>query len=132
MQYCLEPQGQHCVGYLLVQCCSKIIKTTLNRSFLLCIVVWSLLDNIAQGFYLFNVGKWLTNNFYEENNLYNVVSTKRYKKPPLSQYVRWSWNKKHLFTENLKRGLYKKAHLIQYLRWSWQKKFFLLKMVVGS
>ena len=31
--------------------------------------------NIAQGNYLCNVGPWLTNNFCEENNLYNVVPT---------------------------------------------------------
>ena len=34
--------------------------------------VWA---NIAQGDYLCNVGPWLTDNFYEENNLYNVAST---------------------------------------------------------
>ena len=33
------------------------------------------MDNIAQGFYLFSVGSWLTDNIYEENNLYNVVLT---------------------------------------------------------
>ena len=31
--------------------------------------------NIAQGNHLCNVGPWLTDNFYKENNLYNVVST---------------------------------------------------------
>ena len=31
--------------------------------------------NIAQGSNLWNVGLWLTDNFYEENKLYNVVST---------------------------------------------------------
>ena len=41
----------------------------------MCIAVWRLLDNIAQSFFLRNVGPWLTDNFYEENNLYNVVST---------------------------------------------------------
>ena len=34
--------------------------------------VWA---NLAQGNHLCNVGPWLTDNFYEENNLYNVVST---------------------------------------------------------
>ena len=34
--------------------------------------VWA---NIAQGNHLCNNGAWLTENFYEENNLYNVVST---------------------------------------------------------
>ena len=43
--------------------------------FFLCSVVWSLLDNIAQDFYQCYVGPWLTDNFYEENNLYNVVLT---------------------------------------------------------
>ena len=33
VQYCLNPQGQHCLGYLLVQCCPKSIKKTLNRIF---------------------------------------------------------------------------------------------------
>ena len=33
IQYCLEPQGQHCLGYLLVQCCPKSIKTTLSKIF---------------------------------------------------------------------------------------------------
>ena len=34
--------------------------------------VWA---NLAQGNHLCNVGPWLTDNFYKENNLYNVVST---------------------------------------------------------
>ena len=33
------------------------------------------LDNSPQGFYLFNVGSWLTDNFCEKNNLCNVVLT---------------------------------------------------------
>ena len=33
------------------------------------------MDNIAQCFYLCNVCPWLTDNFYEENNPYSVVST---------------------------------------------------------
>ena len=41
----------------------------------MCIVDWSLLDNIAQGFYLFNVGLWLSDNSYEVNNLCNVALT---------------------------------------------------------
>ena len=40
---------------------------TCAEFFFLSNVVWSLLDNIAQCFYL------LTNNFYEEHNLYKVV-----------------------------------------------------------
>ena len=33
MQCCLEPLGQHCIGFLTVQCCPKCIKKTLNRNF---------------------------------------------------------------------------------------------------
>ena len=55
MQCCLEPLGQHCTKFLPVQCCPKSIRTTLNRIFFLCNVVWSLLDNIAQSLYLRNV-----------------------------------------------------------------------------
>ena len=40
---------------------------TCAEFFFLSNVVWSYLDNIAQCFYL------LTNNFYEEDNLYNVI-----------------------------------------------------------
>ena len=36
---------------------------------------WSVWANIAQRNYLRSVGPWLTDNFYEENNLHNVVST---------------------------------------------------------
>ena len=43
--------------------------------FFLCNVVWSFLDNIARGFYLWIVVPWLKDNFYEENNLYNVALT---------------------------------------------------------
>ena len=53
-KFCLEPLGQHCTGFLPVQCCPKSIKTTLNRIFSLCKIVWSLSD-IAQGFDLCNV-----------------------------------------------------------------------------
>ena len=52
VQCCLEPIGQHCTRFLPVQCCTKSIKTILN----LCNVALSQLDNIAQGFYLCNVG----------------------------------------------------------------------------
>ena len=31
---CLEPQGQHCIEYLPMQCYPRSIKTTLNRIFL--------------------------------------------------------------------------------------------------
>ena len=33
MQSCLEPLRQHCIRFLLVQCCPKSIKTTLHRIF---------------------------------------------------------------------------------------------------
>ena len=33
MQCCLEPLGQHCIGFWPVHCCPKSIKTTLNRIF---------------------------------------------------------------------------------------------------
>ena len=36
---------------------------------------WSVWANIAQRNYLHSVGSWLTDNFYEENNVYNFVST---------------------------------------------------------
>ena len=36
---------------------------------------WSVWANTAQRNYLHSVGPWLTDNFYEENNLYNFVST---------------------------------------------------------
>ena len=62
VQCCLEHQGQHCLRYLLVQCYPKTIKTTLNRIFFLCNVVWNFFGNITQGFYLCNVGPWLTKN----------------------------------------------------------------------
>ena len=51
----------------------KEYKDKIEKDFLLWIAVWSLLDNIAQRFYLFNVGSWLTDNFYED--LCNVVLT---------------------------------------------------------
>ena len=41
----------------------------------MCNVAWSILDNIAQGFYMLNVGPRLTDNFCEENNLCHVVLT---------------------------------------------------------
>ena len=54
VQCCLVYLKQHCTGFLPVQCCPKNIKTTLKR---MCVVVLSLLDNIAQSFcsYLCNV-----------------------------------------------------------------------------
>ena len=55
MQCCLEPLGQHCIGFCPVQCCPNSIKTTLNRIFFLSSVAWTLSDNLAQGFDLFNV-----------------------------------------------------------------------------
>ena len=46
MQCCLEPLGQHGIGFLPVQCCPNNIKVILHRIFL-CNVIWSLSDNIA-------------------------------------------------------------------------------------
>ena len=49
VQCCLEPQGQHCLGYLLLQCCPKIIKTTLNRIFshaMLSGTLWAILHKV--------------------------------------------------------------------------------------
>ena len=60
---------------LPVQCCPKSIKTTLNSIFSQCILFWSLLDNMARGFYLCKVDPWLTDNFYEENNLFAILSS---------------------------------------------------------
>ena len=71
----MEPLGQHCTRFLPVQCCPKSIKTTLIKIFFLGNIVSSLLNNTAQGFYLFNVSLWLRYNFYEENNLCNAVLT---------------------------------------------------------
>ena len=73
VECCLEPLGQFCTRFLPMLCCPKSIKTFI-RIFLMC-NVWSLLDNIAQGFYLFSVRPWLTDNVYEESNLCNVVLT---------------------------------------------------------
>ena len=61
---------QHYIGCLSVQGVLRQHGTGLQ-----CSVVWSLLGNIAQSFYLFNDGPWVTDNFYEENNLRNVVLT---------------------------------------------------------
>ena len=56
---CLESQGEHYNGLLPVQCCRKSIKTKLNRIFSVQCwnfsVVWSLLDNTAQVFYLYHI-----------------------------------------------------------------------------
>ena len=63
--------------FLPVQCCPKSVKTTVIRTFsgAMFFLGGGLLDNIAQGFYLFNVGPWLTDNFCEKNSLCNVVLT---------------------------------------------------------
>ena len=61
-------------GLYLCNAVSRVLGQHWAGSFM-CKVVWSLLDDIAQGFYLCNVESKLTDNFYEENNLYDVVST---------------------------------------------------------
>ena len=33
IQCCLEPFGQHCIGFSAMQCCPKSIKITLHRTF---------------------------------------------------------------------------------------------------
>ena len=51
--------------------------------------VWA---NVAQGNYLCNVDPWLTGNFYEKNDLYNVVSPilrHHYIEKLPSKYFRW-------------------------------------------
>ena len=49
LQCCFKPLGQHCIGPRLHK------PLTLNGTFFVFKVVWSLSDNIAQGFYLCNV-----------------------------------------------------------------------------
>ena len=75
MQCHLESQGQHCLGYLLVQCCSKSIKTTLNRIFSCALLSGASWITLHKVFACIMLAQWLTDNFYEENNLYKVVST---------------------------------------------------------
>ena len=55
VQCCQQPFGQHYTSFLPAPCYLKSVKTTLNKIFFLCSVVWSLFDNIAQGFYLYHV-----------------------------------------------------------------------------
>ena len=66
--------GEHYTRKLPVQCWSTVHKqlSSGKKSITLSGSIW---DNIAQENYLCNVGPWLTDNVYEENNLYNVVST---------------------------------------------------------
>ena len=68
---CLEPQREHSVEYLPWQCFPRSIKTW----FFLCNLVWNLLNNIAQGSYLFSVGPCITDNFNEGNSLCSFVLT---------------------------------------------------------
>ena len=75
IQCCLKPLGQHCARFLLLLCCVKSIKTTLIRNFSCAMLSGASWTTLHEGFYLFNVGPWLTDNFNEENNLYNVVLT---------------------------------------------------------
>ena len=65
-------------SFLLLQCYPESIKTILNRIFSCAIfsgASWTTLEPLGQGFYQLNVGQWLTDNFYEENNLCNVALT---------------------------------------------------------
>ena len=68
VHHCLQPQGQHCIGYLPVQCCPKSIKTTLNRTTLSSQCCLKTSRTI-----LCNVGQWHTDMFSQENNQYYVV-----------------------------------------------------------
>ena len=52
---------------------SQKYEDNIDLDYFLCNVVWSLLDNIAQDLYLFNVGPWPTDYFYKENNPCNVL-----------------------------------------------------------
>ena len=70
---CLESLGQHCTRFLPVQCCPKSIKATLNRIFSCAMLFWSLLDNIAQGFYLCNVAPRVLRQHWTGFFLFNVV-----------------------------------------------------------
>ena len=61
-QCCLEPLRQRCTRFLPVQCCPKSIKTMLFGAF------WTTLHKDF-------TRAMLVHDFYEENNLYNVVLT---------------------------------------------------------
>ena len=78
MQCCLEPLGQHCIEFWPVQCCPKSITTTLNRIFFLCIVVWSLKDDI------FNVG------------LFHICSAISYKDRKITEILSSSMKKREI------------------------------------
>ena len=66
--------GWHCTIKLPVQCWATLHKqlSTWKQFTIFAGFIWA---NIAQGHYLCTVDPWLTNNFCEENNLYNVVLT---------------------------------------------------------
>ena len=94
MHSCLELQRQHCLRFLPVQCWPRVMLIflgqpctrqlpvqgwpillnklyTRKQSTMLPGSIWA---NIAQENQLRNVGTWLTDKFYEENNLHNVLS----------------------------------------------------------
>ena len=72
----MEHHGQHCKGFYLYNVVPRVLRQQWSELFLVQCFFWGgLLDNIAQGFYLFNVGPWLTDNFCEKNSLCNVVLT---------------------------------------------------------
>ena len=52
---------------------SQKYEDNIDLDYFLCNVVWSLLDNIVQDLYLFNVGPWPTDYFYKENNPCNML-----------------------------------------------------------
>ena len=81
---------QHCTGIFPVQCC---------------------LEPLVQH-YLCNVVPWLTDSLYEENNLYNVISTmlgQHYTKKILVQC--WSRFHRHVFAGKLPIAIMSTANL---------------------
>ena len=70
-QCCLEPQGQHCTGFFLCNVVSGVSRQHCTV-FFLGNVIWGV--SLSQyctdtGIFLYNVDPWLTDYFYEENNL---------------------------------------------------------------
>ena len=72
---CLKPQGQHCIRSWPVQRCPESIKTILNRIFSCALLSGASWTTLHKVFTCVMLAHGLTDNFYEENNLYHVVST---------------------------------------------------------
>ena len=60
VQCCLEPHGQHYIGFPLCYVVPGVLRQHI-QDFLLCNVVWSLRDNIARGF-----NQWFSTRFIPE------------------------------------------------------------------